>query len=95
MDGEIWTSRLDSALARAARELADLAGQARRFVAGLDLTEQLVLLGLVMIGLFYLVLTHLQASEDGQKAGGRFAGVLFVLLAVAAGFGWRVSEGTA
>lgn len=95
MDGANWTSRIDSALAKAARDLADIAGQARRFVAGLDLTEQLVLLGLLMIGLFYLLLTHFQASEDGQKAGSQFAGFLFASVAVAACFGWMVSDGTA
>jgi len=95
MTGENWKARVDSALSGVGRDLDEMVHKAKVFVAGLDTTEKLVLIGLVLIGLFYLLLHHVQSREDGESQGGRFVGLLFVMVAIAAGFGWTVSDHSA
>ena len=92
MTGDNWKARVDSALSGVGRDLNEMVHKAKAFVSGLDTTEKLILLGLVLIGFFYLLLHHFQSREDGEKAGGRFVGLMFVMMAVAAGFGWMMSE---
>lgn len=52
MLADIGKERIESALSGVGRDLDDMVGQGKRFVEGLDTTEQLVLVGLVLIGLF-------------------------------------------
>lgn len=95
MNGVSSTARINSALSDLRHELGDLFRQVKVFVVGLDTAEQMVLLGLMMIGLFYLVLSHFQRRDDTERAGAHFAGLIFVMVAVAAGFGWTVSSHSA
>ncbi|MBA3069439.1 MAG: hypothetical protein FP825_13285 [Hyphomonas sp.] len=95
MDAGIWKDRIDSTLTRVERDLGDIAAGARHYFARLDTAERMVFLGLLVIGLFYLLLRHFQRPEDGEETDGQFAGFLFVIVAVAAGFGWMVSGQTA
>jgi hypothetical protein len=92
MLADIGKERIDSALSGVGRDLNDMVGQGKRFVEGLDTTEQLVLMGLVLIGLFYLVFGHLQGASEDERAGGRFVGIMFMMVAMAAGLGWLASD---
>lgn len=94
MSGVSSTVRINSALSDLRHELGALFRQVKAYIVGLDTAEQMVLLGLLMIGLFYLVLNHFQRREDTERAGARFAGLIFVMVAVAAGFGLTVSGHT-
>jgi|JI10StandDraft_1071094.scaffolds.fasta_scaffold363747_2 hypothetical protein len=91
MSDVMWKARAESALSGVGRDVNELARQAKAYLAGLDTTERLVLLGLVAIGLFYFVLVYFQRREDEEKAGGHFMGLMFVLVALAAGAGWTIS----
>lgn len=92
MLADIGKERIESALSGVGRDLDDLVGQGKRFVEGLDTTEQLVLMGLVLIGLFYLVFGHFQGGSEDERAGGRFVGIMFMMVAMAAGLGWLASD---
>lgn len=95
MFGDNWKARIDSALSGIGRDIDEMVRRGRQFVEGLETTERLVLLGLVMIGLFYLMLGHFRGGNEEDKAGGRFIGILFVTVAAAAGLGWMASGYTA
>ncbi|MBA4338537.1 hypothetical protein [Hyphomonas sp.] len=92
MLADIGKERIESALSGVGRDLDDMVGQGKRFVEGLDTTEQLVLVGLILIGLFYLVFGHFQGGDPDEKAGGRFVGIMFMMVAMAAGLGWMASD---
>jgi hypothetical protein len=92
MLADIGKERIESALSGVGRDLDDMVGQGKRFMEGLDTTEQLVLVGLVLIGLFYLVFGHFQGDDPDEKAGGRFVGIMFMMVAMAAGLGWMASD---
>lgn len=87
-----WKARIGSALSGAGRDLNDMVSQAIRFVEGLDTNGRIVLLGLVLIGLFYLVSGHFQGGDEDKRAGGRFVGITFIIVAMAAGLGWMASD---
>ena len=92
MLADIGKARIDSALSGVGRDLDDMVGQGRRFVEGLNTTEQLVLMGLVLIGLFYLVFGHFLSGSEDERAGDRFVGTMFMMVAMAAGLGWLASD---
>jgi hypothetical protein len=87
-----WKARIESALSGVGRDLDVMVTQGRRFVEGLNTTEQLVLTGLALIGLFYLVFGHFKGGDEHEKAGGRFVGIMFMIVAMAAGLGWMASD---
>lgn len=91
MIGAIWKVRLDAACSVVARDASDMARQMRHFIASLDTTERMVLIGLALIGAFYLLLDQFHAGDDARPANGRFAGIMFALTAIAAGLGWAIS----
>lgn len=91
MLAENWKARIESALSGVERDLNDLLAQAGRFVAGLSTTELLVLMGLVLIGMFYLLLGHFRGGDEYERAAGRFVGIMFVMVVMAAGLGWMAS----
>lgn len=68
-----------------------MVSQGSRLVEGLDKAGQIVLFGLVLIGLFYLVSGLFQGGNGDKRAGGRFFGILFMMVAMAAGLGSMVS----
>lgn len=88
---DIWKARIDSALSGMGRDIDQMVRQGRHFLQGLETTEQLVLMGLLMIGLFYLLLGHTRGGDEEEKAGGRFVGILFMTVAMAACLGWMAS----
>jgi len=90
-----WKARIESALSGVGRDLNDLLAHAARFVVGLSTTEQLVLTGLVLIGFLYLMFGHFRGGDEDEKAGGRFVGIMFVMVAMAAGLGWMASASAA
>lgn len=94
MEGGLWKARLDSALSNAGRDIGDMYRQVTAYTGNLSATERLILLGLAMLGIFYLVLSHLARRRKGESADGRFVGLLLVMMALAAGAGWLVSSGT-
>jgi hypothetical protein len=91
----IWKTQVETALHFIARDLAGMEREARQFLAGLNTTERLVLTGLLMIGLFFLLLSQFQKRDGAENGEGKFAGFLFLLVAVAAGAGWMISGDTA
>jgi hypothetical protein len=91
MFGDNWKARIDSALSGIGRDMKDMARQGWQFLESLETTEQLVLLGLVMIGLFYLLMGHFKGGNEEEKAGGRFMGIMFMTVAAAATLGWVAS----
>ncbi len=91
MFGDNWKARIDSALSGIGRDLKDMARQGWQFFERLETTEQLVLLGLIMIGLFYLLLGHFKASDEEERAAGQFMGTMFMTVAAAACLGWVAS----
>lgn len=91
MVSAMWKVRLDAVRDAAVRDASDMARQTRQFIAGLDTSERLVLLGLGLIGALYLLLNHFQGRDEGEPANGRFVGLMFVMTAIAAGFGWTIS----
>lgn len=91
MFGDNWKARIDSALSGIGRDLDDMVRRGRLFLQGLDTAEQLVLMGLVMIGLFYLLLGYFRAGNEDEKAAGQFMGIMFMTVAAAAGLGWIAS----
>jgi hypothetical protein len=86
-----WKARIESALSGVGRDLNDMVSQGSRFFEGLDTNGQIVLLSLVLIGLFYLVFGHFQGGDEDKRAGGRFVGIMFMMVAMAAGLGWMAS----
>ena len=95
MSTDIWKARLDSALSGMRRDLDDMVRQSRQFLERLDSTERVVLLGLLLIGVLFLLLHHFNSSDDNQNSTGRFVGMLFVMVTVAAGAGWMIADHTA
>jgi hypothetical protein len=93
MGGGLWKARLESALANAGRDISDMYRQMTAYIGNLSATERLVLLGLAMIGLFYLLFSHLSRRRNGDSPEGRFAGILFIMVALAALAGWMMSGG--
>jgi hypothetical protein len=91
MEGHIWKARIDTALANAGRDIGDALRQAKAYISGLDATERLILIGLATIGLFYLLFSHVARRRGGEPAEGRFVGLLFVMVAFAAGIGWMMA----
>jgi hypothetical protein len=87
-----WKARIESALSGVRRGLNDMVSQGGRFVEGLDKAGQIVLLGLVLIGMFYLVFGHSQGGDEDERAGGRFVGIMFMIVTMAAGLGWMASD---
>jgi len=87
-----WKARIESALSGVERDLNDMVSQTIRFVEGLDMAGQIVLLGPFLIGLFYLVFGHFQSGDEDKRAGGRFVGIMFMMVAMAAGLGWMASD---
>ena len=87
-----WKARIESARSGVGRDLNDMVSQGSRFVEGLDTNGQIVLLSLVLIGLFYLVFGHFQGGDEAERAGGRFVGMMFMMVAMAAGLGWMASD---
>lgn len=87
----VWKVRLDAAWSTAARDASEMARQLRQFMASLDTTERMVLIGLALIGALYLLLDQFHGGEDAKPANGRFAGIMFALTAIAAGLGWAIS----
>lgn len=87
-----WKARIESALTGVGRDLNDMVSQAIRFVEGLDKAGQIVLFGLVLIGLFYFLFGLFQGGDEDKRAGGRFVGILFMMVAMAAGLGWMASD---
>lgn len=86
-----WNARTESVLLDIKRDLNDLFAQAGRFVDGLNAAEQLVLAGVGLIGVSYLILGHVRAVDGYEKGAGRFLGILFVLMVMAACLGWTAS----
>ena len=91
MFGDNWKARIDSVLSGIGRDMKDMARQGWQFFESLETTEQLVLIGLVMIGLFYLLIGHFKGGNEEEKAGGRFMGIMFMTVAAAATLGWVAS----
>ncbi len=91
MFGNNWKARIDSALSGMGRDLSDMAHRGRQFFESLETTEQLVLLGLVTMGLFYLLVGQFKGGNEEEQAGGRFMGIMFMTVAAAATLGWVAS----
>jgi len=91
----IWKIRFDTVIQGIGRDLAAMAHDAKLFLTGLSTTERLVLTGLLMIGLFFLLLSQFQKRDGAEHGEGKFAGFLFLLVAAAAGAGWMISGDTA
>lgn len=87
-----WKARIESALSDSGRDLNDMVSQAIRFVEGLDKAGQIVLFGLVLIGLFYFLFGLFEGGDEDKKAGGRCIGIMFMMVAMAAGLGWMASD---
>lgn len=91
MFGGNWKARIDSVLSGIGRDVEDMLRQGWQFFERLETTEQLVLLGLFIIGLFYLLVGHFKGGNEEEKAGGRFMGIMFMTVAAAAMLGWVAS----
>ncbi len=95
MNMSIWKARIDSALSGIGRDLDRMAREARQILEGLDSTERIVLLGLMLIGILFLMLHYFRGRGEAEDGVGQFVGVLFMLTALAAGAGWTVAGYTA
>lgn len=89
----IWKTQVETAMHDIGRDLAAMTREAKHFLAGLSTTERLVLTGLLMIGLFFLLLSQFQKRDGAEHGEGQFAGLLFLLVAAATGAGWMMSGG--
>jgi hypothetical protein len=83
-----WKSQMDAALAGVNRDLHSMGRDVKQYIAALDTTERLVLLGLAFIGLFYLLIRHFRNRTEGEQAEQKFAGLLFVIVAFGVGLVW-------
>jgi hypothetical protein len=87
-----WKVQFDSVLAGVSRDMQSMSRDAREYLSQLDTTERLILLGLAFIGLFYLLIRHFRTRTEGEEAEQKSAGLLFVIVAFAVGFGWIASS---
>jgi hypothetical protein len=95
MSINIWKARLDSVLSGIGRDLDDMVRQSKLFLERLDSTERIVLLGLMLIGFLFVLLHQFNRSDENQNAVGRFVGLLFAMVTLAAAAGWTIADHTA
>lgn len=94
MDGFTWKARIESALSGVGRDLHNMVRRFAQYLEGLQTSEKLVLAGVLMMGMFFLLLHHFQGRREGEEASVRFVGSMFLFVAVAAVFGWMASGQT-
>jgi NhaP-type Na+/H+ or K+/H+ antiporter len=83
---------LDAALAGLERDFGRVAREMEQFFSVLGTTEKLVLVGLTLLGLFYLLIRNVQRRRSEEQAEQRFVGLLLVVLTFAVGLGWIVAD---
>lgn len=88
MVGFIWTARIESVLSGVGRDLHDIVRHFTQDLERLQTTQKLVLAGLVIVGLFFVLLRHFRGQQEGESAGVQFVGLMFVCVTLAAGLGW-------
>ena len=93
MEGGLWKARIESALASMGRDIGDMYRQMTAYLGHLSMTERLVLLGLALMGVFYLLFSHLARRKRGEAAESRFLGILFVFAVSATGAVFMISPG--
>lgn len=93
MDGGLWKARLEAALWSIGRDIGDMNRQMNAALAQLSLTERLILIGVALMGILYLAVSHVARRRKGEAAESRFLGILFFLVASAAGAGWMMASG--
>jgi protein-S-isoprenylcysteine O-methyltransferase Ste14 len=86
---------MDAMLHTASRGLGDFWREMKTLFAGLDATERMVVVCLVVIGVFYVLLGYFQRGSSGNDSTVRFAGLMFASVVLLAGAGWMVSAGAA
>ncbi|HAY08254.1 MAG TPA: hypothetical protein DCY26_16575 [Hyphomonas sp.] len=92
MEGGLWKARIESALASIGRDIGDMYRQATSFLGHLSMSERLVLIGLALMGTLYLLISHIARRRKGEAAESRFVGILFGIVAIAAGAGWLIAS---
>lgn len=92
MEGGLWKARIESALASIGRDIGDMYRQMTTYLGHLSTTERLVLLGLALMGTFYLIFSHLARRKTDEAAESRFVGILFVFAVSATGAVFMISS---
>lgn len=92
MEGGVWKSRIDSALTSAGRDAGEMYRQVATYLGHLNTMERLILVGLAMISLFYLLVSHVSRRQDREHADVRFVGMMLLVVAFQAGVGWMIAS---